>query len=226
LESIETLIDRLIAGFAVLPKEQTSLTVLRASYPRALLPKSGRADVLRRRFAEAAVFIKNDYAALPPEYQRRVETALTKLQRRRAEFDATDVCEAIASALDGPEKRAADNLISDLITTYVFEVGLIWLRRGLRPGRAVNQLNPDYHSPFHRFAEFVLTDALEPWSKRHDGDQSETLAKLREVHARIPKQDRKDVRVALRRSDVEWLVGENHLRAALTLIQKKSPRTP
>jgi hypothetical protein len=225
LESIEALIDRLISGFTLLPKEEPSLTVLRALFPRVLLPKSKRADVLHRRLAQGAIFLKNDYAALPSIYQRRVETALTK-RRRRPEFDAAYVCEAIASALDGEEESAAHNLIADLITSYVSEVGLIWLRRGLRPGRAVNQLKRDYRGPFHRFGDFVLTDVLEPWSKRHDGDQSETAAKLRKAHDRIPKQDRKYVRAALRRSDVEWLVGENHLRAALQLIKKTTPRTP
>ena len=69
-----------IGGFAALPKEEASLTVLHALYPTALLPKSKRVDVLRRRFAEAALFLRNDYAALPSVYQRKVETTLIKLQ--------------------------------------------------------------------------------------------------------------------------------------------------
>jgi hypothetical protein len=226
LESMEVLIDRLIAGFALSPKKESSLTVLRALFPRVLLPRSKRVDVLRRRFAQGAVFFKNDYAALPPVYQRSVETTLTTLQGRRAEFDAADVCAAIANALDANEESIANTLIADLITNYVCSVALIWLRHGIRPSRAVDQLNPNYRSKFHSFVDLLLTAVVEPWSKRHDGDQSETLAKLRKAHARLPKDDRKDVRPALRRSDVEWLVGESHLRRALSLIQKTTPQTP
>ena len=213
LESMEALIDRLIAGFALLPKEEPSLTVLRALFPRVLLPKSKRADVLRRRLAQGAIFLKNDYAALPSIYQRRVETTLTRLRGRRAQFDAADVCEAIANALDGNEERTANTLIADLITNYVSSVALIWLRHGIRPSRAVHPSNPNYRSKFHRFVDLVLTAVLEPWSKRHDGDDLETLAKLRKAHARLPKDIRRVVRVS--RSDVEWLVSDGHLKRAL-----------
>jgi hypothetical protein len=226
LESMEALIDRLIAGFAALPKEEASLTILRALYPKVLLPKSKRVDVLRRRFAEAAVFLKNDYAALPSVYQRKVEATLATLRGRRAQFDAADVCEEITNALEGAEKRTTQKFISDLITNFVSEVALIWLRRGLRLGRGVNVLKLDYHGPFHRFVEFVLTDVLEPWSKRHDGEQSEMVAKLRKAYAQLSAEDRRDVRATLRRSDVAWLVCENHLKDAFSLIQKTVPRTP
>jgi len=226
LDSMEVLIDRFTAGFALLPKEETSLTVLRAVFPRVLLPKSNRIGLLRRCFTQGAVFLKNDYAALPSVDQRRVETTLTTLQRRRAQFDAADVCEAIANALNGNKERIANTLIADLITNYVASVALIWVRHGIRPSRAVDHLNPNYRSKFHGFVDLLLTAMVEPWSKRHDGDQSETLAKLRKAHARLPKDDRKDVRPALRRSDVEWLVGESHLRRALSLIQKTIPQTP
>ena len=202
------------------------MTVLRVLYPKVLLPKSKRIDVLRRRFIKGAVFLQNDYAALPSIDQRRVETALTTLQRRRAQFDAADVCEAIANALNRKAEKTANTLIADLITNYVASVAQIWLRHGLRPTRAVHPANPNYRSKFHRFAELVLTGLVEPWSQRHDGNQSETAAKLRKAHARIPKNDRKDVRAALRRSDVEWLVVDGHLKTALGRIQKTTPRKP
>jgi hypothetical protein len=223
LESMEVLIDRFIAGFALLPKEETSLTVLRAVFPRVLLPKSKRIDLLRRRFTQGAVFLKNDYAALPSVDQRRVETTLTTLQRRRAEFDAADVCEVIVKALDSDDGNAINIAIHDLITDYVAAVAEIWLQHGMKPGRAVDS---HYQGRFHRFVDLVLTAVVEPWSKRHDGDQREAAARLRQAHARLPEDFRKVVSPAPKRSDVEWLVSEDHLKKALCLIQKTAPPTP
>src|SRR5262249_7545520 len=149
LESMEAFIDRLIAGFAISPREEASLTVLRALYPRALFPKIKRTDVLRRRLAAAADFLKDDYAALPSDCQRRVETALIKLQSGRTKFDAADVCKAIAHSLNS-KKRSPQVYIAKLITNYASEVALIWRGRGLRVGRGVHPLKSDYRSEFHR----------------------------------------------------------------------------
>ena len=225
LESIEVLIDRLIAGFASFAKEETSLTVLRPLVPRALLPNFKKIDrtSLRCWFAKGAVFLKNDYTALRSVDQRRVEAALTTLQRSRAEFDAADVCEAIANALDSGDAKAISTAIYDLITDYVAAVAEIWLQHGIKPGRAVDS---HYRGRFHRFVDLVLTAVVEPWSKRHDGDQCETAASLRKAHARLPEDVRKVVSPTLRRSDVEWLVSEDHLRRALRPIQKPTPQTP
>jgi hypothetical protein len=225
LESMQVLIDSFVAGFASFPREETSLTVLRTLSPRALLPKVKKIDRgrLRRCFAKCAVFLKNDYTALRSVDQRRVEAALTTLLRSRAEFDAADVCDTIANALDGDDGNAVNTFIYDLITDYVAAVAEIWLQHGLRPGRAVDA---HYRGKFHRFVDLVLTAVVEPWSKRHDGDEGETAASLRKAHARLPEDIRKVVSPALRRSDVEWLVSEGHLRRALRPIQKTIPQTP
>jgi hypothetical protein len=223
LESMEVLIDSFIVGFSSWPKEETSLTVLRAVVPKVLLPKIKRIDLLRRCFAKGAIFLKNDYASLHSVDQRRVEAALTKLQKRPAEFDAADVCEAIANALDENDGHAVNTVIYDLITDYVAAVAEIWLQHSIRPGRAVDS---HYQGRFHRFVDLVLTAVVEPWSKRHDGDQGETAASLRKAHARLSEDARKVVNPALRRSDVEWLVGEGHLRSARRPIQKTIPQTP
>ena len=225
LERIEVLIDRLVDGFASFAEEETSLTVLRAMVPRASLPNFKKIDrtSLRRWFAKGAVYLKEDYAALRSVDQRRVEAALTTLQRSRAEFDAADVCEAIANALDSDDGNAVNTVIYDLITDYVAAVAEIWLQHGVRPGRAVDS---HYPGKFHRFVDLVLTAVVEPWSKRHDGDQGETAASLYRAHARLPEDVRKVVNPAPRRSDVEWLVSEGHLRRALRPIQKTIPQTP
>ena len=199
LEKIEVLIDRLVDGFASFAEEETSVTVLRAMVPRASLPNFKKIDrtSLRRWFAKGAVYLKEDYAALRSVDQRRVEAALTTLQRSRAEFDAADVCEAIANALDSDDGNAVNTVIYDLITDYVATVAEIWLQHGVRPGRAVDS---HYPGKFHRFVDLVLTAVVEPWSKRHDGDQGETAASLYRAHARLPEDVRKVVNPAPRRS--------------------------
>ena len=228
-ESMEALIDSLVAAFALFPKEATSLTVLRAMTPRPSLPKLekiGRAG-LRRCFADGAVFCKEDYSALRAVDQRRIESALIALlNRRSADFDAADVCELIASALDVDERDGISTAASDLITEYVAAVAEIWVHHRIRPARAVHRSNPNYRGKFHRLVDLVLTAVVEPWSKRHDGDQHETLAKLRKAHAQLPEDFRKVASGVLRGCDVEWLVSDYHLRIALARVQKTTPETP
>ena len=55
------------------------------------------------------------------------------------------------------KERTDNTLIADLITNYVASVAQIWLRHGIRPGRAVHPSNPNYRSKFHRFVDLVLT---------------------------------------------------------------------
>jgi hypothetical protein len=222
-ESVEELIHALVAAFARFPKEASSLTVLRAVKPRSSLPEGANFEsrnCLRRCFAEASVLLQQDYSALRAIDQRRIESALTELRDNNSEFNAAGVCDSIASALDGDKAiRAA---IHDLITTYVAALVDIWLRHGIKPARSVRFSHPNYRGKFHRFADLVLTTAVEPWSKRHDGDNRQLSARLREAHGQLPSDIRKFVRCALGRSDVEWLVSDDHVKAALALF-KKSP---
>jgi hypothetical protein len=228
-ESMEALIDSLVAAFASFPKEATSLTVLRAMTPRPSLPKLekiGRAG-LRRCFADGAVLCKKDYSALRAVDQRRIESALVALlNRRSADFDAADVCEAIVSALDVYEGSVIKTAIDDLITDYVATVAAIWVHHGIRPARAVQPLNPNYRGKFHRFVDLVLTAVVDPWSKRHDSDQIERASKLRKAHAQLPEDVRKVVSPARRRSDVEWLVSDDSVKRALARVRKSAPHTP
>lgn len=222
-ESIEALVESVVAAFASFPKEASSLTVLRAITPRSSLPKGAKFESparLRPYFAEASALLKEDYSALRAIDQRKVETALTALRDSRdTELDAADVCEAIANALDDHEEIST--AVHDLITEYVAVLAEIWLKHGVKPGRAVHPSNPNYRGKFHRFAEFVLTAVVEPWSKRHDGDHREALAELCKAHAQLPKEDRKFVGRALRRSDVEWLVSDDHVKKALAQVKKR-----
>jgi hypothetical protein len=178
-ESLETLIDRLISAFAAFPKQQTSITVLRALVPRPALPKldtTGLGD-LQRRFAEATVFFKQNYSALRAVDQRRIESALTAIGRKRAEFSAADVCEAIAGALDCNEGSAIKTSVADLITAYVAAAAEIWRQHGIRPTRAFHPFNRDYRGKFTHFVDLILTSIVEPWSRRYDGNSARNSSK-------------------------------------------------
>jgi hypothetical protein len=225
LESIEMLIDKLVAGFGSFPEVETSATVLCALVTSGSLPNLRKVDRahLPGCFVEGAALLKEDYAALRSIDQRRVEAKLATLQKRRGEFGAADVCESIANALDVDRANIVNSFIYDLITDYVGAVSKIWLQHGLRPVRAVDSRYP---GRFHRFVDLLLTAVVDPWSKRHDGDQGEMAAGLRKARSRLPEDFRKVVNPALRRIDVEWLVSEGHLRTALQPIQKMPPETP
>jgi hypothetical protein len=220
-ESMEALIDALVTAFARFPKEASSLTVLRAITPRSSLPPSVNFESrnhLRRRFDEASDFLQQDYSSLGAIDQRRIESALTDLRVNNPEFNAAGICDSIASVLAGDKGISA--AIHDLMTAYVATLVDIWLRHGIKPARSVRFSYPHYRGKFHRFADLVLTAAVEPWSKRHDDDSHQLTERLREAHAELPSDIRKFVRRAPRRSDVEWLVSDDHVKAALGQFKK------
>jgi hypothetical protein len=214
-ESAEALIHALVAAFASSPEEASSLAVLRA-LTHSSLPKYGELDrrSLRRCFAEASDFLQEDYSALQATDQRSIESALTELRKNDLESNAADVCESIANALG--DDKVIDPAIHDLITEYVAAVVDVWLQHGIKPTRSVRFSHPNYRGKFHRFADLVLTAAVEPWSKRHDDDQHQLSERLRNAHAQLPSDIRKFVSGAPRRCDVEWLVSDDHVRRALS----------
>lgn len=231
-ESIETLIEGLITGFGKRPRTEPSVTVLRAVMPRApsarILNKTDKGR-LRRHVAEAAGLLKEDYAALSALDQRNVESALIALvEKRRDAFDTADVCRTVSRALAQIEIETGEihPAAAGLITDYAKDVARIWQQCGLRPARATHPSDPTYRARFHRFADLVLTSVVEPWSKRHDGDQAQRMAKVRKAHAALPRDIRKGVRPALPRRDVEWLVADDHLKRALASVQKTTSKTP
>jgi hypothetical protein len=229
-EHIETLIETLTTGFGKWPEAEPSLTVLRAVTPgpsSAECLKETDAAGIHRAFAEAAIILQNDYAGLPALDQRNAESALTTLAQERPDtLDTADVCTMLSYALASNTNDKISPAAAGLITDYVTEVATIWREHGLWPSRARNPLDAAYHSRFHRFADLMLTALVDPWSKRHDGDQVERLAKLRKARAKLPGDIRGAVRAGLPRADTEWLVSEDHLRRALKRFQKTTPQTP
>lgn len=229
-EHIATLIEALTMGFGKCPMAEPSLTVL-----RAVTPGPSSADTLEetdaagidRAFAEAAITLQDNYAALPALDQRNVESALTSLVEKRSEtLDTADVCTTLSDAVPLNTRDKISPAAAGLITDYVTDVAMTWRQHGLWPSRARNPLDAAYHSRFHRFADLVLTAVVDPKSNRHDGDQVERLATLRKAHAALPEDIRGSVRAGLPRADAEWLVSEDHLRRALKRLQKTSPQTP
>jgi hypothetical protein len=197
----------------------TVLRLLKPSFHRTEDKKFESGIRLRRRFAEASDLLQQTYSALGSVDQRKVERAVTAVRiDTSGKFNAADVCNAIADALgDDIEVNSA---IHDLITDYAFALAQLFSQHGIKPGRAMHPADPNYRSKFHRFADLVLTWAVEPWSKRHDSNRQEISAALRRAHAQLPSDIRGSVRYAPRRSDVEWLVSDDHLRAALARFKK------
>jgi hypothetical protein len=70
----------------------------------------------------------------------------------------------------------------------------------------------------------LLTAVVEPWSKRHDGNFEKMAAELRQLHAELPKDDQKIVSPAPRRSDVQWLVTDDHIKKALARFKKSTSK--
>ena len=225
-ESIEILFDNLFAAFASAPQSDVSPTVLRVMFPKHMQAKLNDHSKVRSFFAESATFLKQEYAALHPIDQHKVETALTRsLNCQDAADDAANVSETIAKALDGEADRIS-SAIRDLVIDYVVVTADVWRQHGLKPARASNPYKEDQRSKFHRFTDLVLIAAVEPGSKRHDSNLEEVHAELRRARMKLPPDLRKCISTKPRRADTEWLVTDDDVRAALARIQKKPLRIP
>ena len=217
-EKVEVLIQALIDPFTKFPMQEASSTVLRAL--RVVTTKLEGPTSRRRCFAKASNRLGQDYSALSAIDQRGVESALTSLRIKKPEFNASDVCESIASTLAAD--KGPRTTIHDLITEYVIALAETWELHRLKPSRSVRATDPSHRSKFHRFAELVLTWAVEPWSKRHDADFAQHLATLRKHHAQLSSDTRRLTSPAPRRSDTQWLVSEDHVKAALLFKKRAS----
>ena len=196
-ESVDAVIEHLLATLAESPRNEASLTVLRAVAPRSASAIDAQTSTtrLRRCFGDAAILLQEDYSALPAIDQNKVESALVALRNGvTGRFDAADVCRAISSALRQNEEENITPFAHDLITDYVTAIAQIWCQHGLRAARARNPLDAAYRGKFHRFADLVLTSLVDPWSKRHDGDQR------------------------------EMLVSEDHVKKAIERVKKRAPK--
>ena len=216
-ESIEILFDNLFAAFASAPRSEVSRTVLRATASKsALSDRKPTPAKVHRGLAKSAKFLKQDYSALHPINQHHVESSLgTLLRSRDATVDAANVSETIAKALDDKADDIS-SAVHDLVTDYVADLAYIWKQHDLKPARAAHRSKRDYRGKFHRFADLVLTATVEPCSKRHEGNLDEILAELRKFHRNLPEDIRKLTRAVPRRSDVQWLVADDHVKKALT----------
>ena len=170
----------------------------------------------------------SDYSGLGFDSRRKSELALTALARTpTGTVTASSVFEALSASIaaDRPSDARAD--VSDLIVCYVAVVAVLWREVGLRPTRATRRWDPKYKSRFHRFVELVLTAMTEPSSRRHDENIDLIAKKIRAAHGQLLSEVRPFVSPRLRRSDVEWLVSEDHVKKALrTPIQKIDRDTP
>ena len=214
-ESIEILFDILFAAFASAPRSEVSRTVLRATASKSA--RSARKPTpakVHRGLAKSAKFLKQDYSALHPIDQQNVETALTRLLNcQDAAVDAANVSKTIAKALDVKADGISSG-VHDLVTDYVAIVIRIWKQHGLKPVRS----RP---SKFHRFVDLVLTAADEPRSKRHAVSFNDILVEQREFYRSLPKDIRRLTRAAPRRSDIQWLVTDDHVKKAIRSNSKK-----
>ena len=121
-------------------------------FPRVLLPESKRIDFSRRRFAQGAVFIKNDYAALPSVDQRRVETTLANFRRRRQNSMLLMFARTV-KALIGHDGNAINTAVQYRPHPNTWRpFAVIWLGHGSRPGRAMDSLLTP-RVGFHRFVD-------------------------------------------------------------------------
>ena len=213
-EVIEKLFDKLLSAFASAPQSEVSRTVLRVMFPKCMRAKLNDRSEVRSLFAESTSFLEQEYAALHPVDQDKVEAALTRLLNcRDAIVDAAAVSDAIATALD-VNTDSIGSSVHDLVTDYVAGVVHIWKHHDLAPVRS-------RASKFHRFVDLVLIAAFEPWSKRHAVSFNDLLAEQLEFHRNLPEDIRRLIRAAPRQSDTEWLVTDDHVKKAIRLNSKK-----
>jgi hypothetical protein len=143
-----------------------------------------------------------------------VEEGLRELARERsASLTAFDVFASIANSLARVTFAEQQESGGDLLTAYVADVGKIWRRARLNPGRARHPEKPEYRSPFHIFLELVLIDHMDPRSRLFDHPGGEELDPARKVHASLPPKAREVTRIG---SKHEWLISEHHLKTAKT----------
>jgi hypothetical protein len=126
----------------------------------------------------------------------------------------------MASALDSEEIQSDE--IATLMVDYVASAANRWREAGIQPSRARHPEDPTYKSDFHRFVELVITAILEPSTLRHDGGLEERAREARRRHAELPDEFRSIASPSLRRSDLEWIVSDDHLKKALALAASKN----
>jgi hypothetical protein len=212
LEVIEEILDITVAHFEQFPKHEAAKAALKVMLGRSTDDKPTNA-------------LKTDYSGLDFDSQRLCEKALSTLAAAPGEaVSAFAVFEALASALGESPMADVREEAADLIIEYVTAVAALWRRAGLHPSRAWHPEDPRYTSRFHRFVELVLTASIDPWTQRHDLGLDDLRRRTRKAHAALPESVRRAVSAAPRRSDLEWLVSDDHVKKALQARFQKSGR--
>ena len=159
---------------------------------------------------------KEDFSILGMSARLNVEKTLGELSISKS-ATAADVFAAMAAVLRRESSCRLNMHSHSSRTRYISQLAEVWRRGGLQPSRASHPANPLYKSRFHRYAELILTAMAEPWAKRHNGDVVlDTLRMdIRRAHAKLPGDVRPKVSAALRRSDHEWLIADEYLKAGI-----------
>jgi hypothetical protein len=159
---------------------------------------------------------KEDFSILGMSARHNVEKTLGELSISKS-ATAADVFAAMAAVLRRENSSRLNMHSRSTRKGYISQLAEVWRQGGLQPSRAIHPENPRYKSRFHRYAELVLTTMAEPWAKRHNGDV--VLDTLRmdiwRAHANLPGDIRPGVSATLRRSDHEWLIADEYLKASI-----------
>ena len=163
--------------------------------------------------------LRIDFSTLGMRLQLKIQDAIAEiaLTSGAKDQDATfDVFAKIAAVIrDEGITKTSFQMSAGLITRYVTAVAAIWQQAGLRPSRVTKSLDPADKSKFHRFAELVLTEMLEPWAGRHRRDLETRRQQIQRAHAALPIEIRPWVSSALKRADCEWLISDECVKRVI-----------
>lgn len=159
-----------------------------------------------------------DSVAAAHHCTRAQSEQLRKIEERRT----GQICNANVEH-SGGRSETLSSQSAKFLTDYCSALAVIWRGAGLKPSRARHPYNPAYRSRFHRFADLILTEMMEPWALRHDDNLDELRDKIRRRHAQLPEVLRPLVSSGLRRADYEWLISEDHVRRAIQRLATKTP---
>ena len=197
-EVIEAIIEAAAAEFEYFSKEKAAAT-------------GSGAMIVTVKSREPDNWLKNGYAGLRAETQRKCEAALSKLGKKRKPLKAHMVFDTLAACLESGPTKVPDP--ATLISDYVSALALLWEAAGLHPGRANNASDTLYKSKFHRYSDLILTAVAEPWAQRHTGDLEHMQRRAYAARAGMLREYQASA--ALPPSVAEWLVSEHILRKAL-----------
>ena len=204
LEVIEAIFDAAVKVFSEYSHHEAAKTALAVLTYQAV-------------GGEQYTTVKNEFPGLSAKDRVKSEklcATLGKTSKKRP-TNTSDVFAALAGALQSKRSAKLNSQIHTLIVDYVTAVAEVWRRAGLRPSRASDPTDPAYRSRFHSFVDLVLTEMVEPWARRHDGDLDAIRRQTLLAREKLGPEFRSIAGRAPRRADVEWLVSTDHITKAL-----------